>query len=194
MPSRAALAITALAIFSVWITWRAKALELSLREQNSKPVMIGKQAPDFQLAALDGRTVSLSDFRGKKKVVISFWASWCGPCRLEMPAMRRFYQSTHKGAANFEFLAISIDDDRADAETAATHDKLPFPVLMDSTGKTAGLYKVDAIPTLLVVDEQGKVVWGETGYQSVTEILLATELGFKNYIPQFGAQADASSH
>jgi peroxiredoxin len=174
----AAIALIALGIFTIWITWRAKSLELGSLEINSKPLMIGKQAPDFHLAAMDGRTVSLSDFRGRKKVVIDFWASWCGPCRLEMPEMRRFYQSAHKGDANFEFLAISIDDDLVAAETAAKHDKLQFPVLLDSLGKTA----------------QGKVIWGETGYQSATEILLATELEIKHYTPQFEGQSDAASH
>jgi peroxiredoxin len=190
----AAILLIALGIFTIWITWRAKSLELSSLEINSKPLMIGKQAPDFHLAAMDGRTVSLSDFRGRKKVVIDFWASWCGPCRLEMPEMRRFYQSAHKGDANFEFLAISIDDDLVAAETAVKHDKLQFPVLLDSLGKTAQAYQVDAIPTLLVIDEKGKVIWGETGYQSATEILLATELEIKNYTPQFGGQSDAGSH
>jgi peroxiredoxin len=156
--------------------------------------MIGKQAPDFQLNTLDGSIVSLADFRGKKKVVLGFWASWCGPCRIELPVMRRFYQSTHKDAANYEFLAISMDEDRDAAEIVAKHDKLPFPVLMDTAGKTAGRYKVDAIPTLLVVDENGKVEWGETGFQSTTEILLATALGIRNYTPQFGTQTDANAH
>jgi peroxiredoxin len=183
-----------LAIFTIWITWRAKSLEVGSRGLQSKPALIGKQAPDFRLTTLDGHTVSLADFRGRKKVVIGFWASWCGPCRMEMPALGRLYKSTHKDDANFEFLAISMDDDRAAAETASKNDKLPFPVLMDSAGKTAGAYEVEAIPTLLLVDEQGKVTWGETGFQSATEIMLATELGIKNYTPQFGKETDAGAH
>jgi peroxiredoxin len=197
MPSRppsATIAFAALAIFTVWITWKAKSLELSSRDSQSKPAMVGKQAPDFQLTTLDGRIVTLAEFRGKKKVVIDFWASWCGPCRIEMPVMRRFYQSTHKADAKFEFLAISTDEDRADAESAAKHDKLPFTVLMDSAGKTASAYQVEAIPTLLVIDEQGKVEWGETGFRTMTEIFLATALDIKDYKPQFGTESDAVTH
>jgi peroxiredoxin len=155
--------------------------------------MMGKQAPDFQLSNLNGQTVSLSDFKGRK-VVIGFWASWCGPCRVEMPMLVKFYRTTHKEDSKFEILAISTDTDPSAAELAAHHDKMPFPVLMDSSQKTAKAYQVEAIPTLLLVNEQGKVEWSQIGSQSSTDILLAGQLGIKNYTPQFGAQANAAGH
>ncbi len=195
-PSRtsSACALAALAIFTVWITWRAKKLEISSSGHEATPVLVGQPAPDFQLTSLDGGVVSLADFRGKKKVVVSFWASWCGPCRIEMPELRRFYGATHKDGADFELLAISIDDERSAAEKAAKEDKLPFPVLLDLSGNTAKAYHVDAIPTLLVIDEQGKVVQGYTGLQTAMEMMLAANLGIKNYVPQLGGQADAAGH
>ena len=194
LPRPFAVFIIALAVFTVWITWRAKMLEIGETSTPSTPVLVGQIAPDFQLTTLDGRNVSLSDYRGKKKVVISFWASWCGPCRIEMPELRKFYDSTHKDDASYEFLAISIDEERAAAATAVKEDKLPFPVLMDIGGKTATAYHVDAIPTLLVIDEQGKVAEGYTGLQPAMEIQLAGNLGIKNYTPQFGGQNDAAGH
>ena len=189
-----AVSLIVLAIFSVWITWRAKMLETGETSRASTPVLIGQIAPDFQLTSLDGRIVSLADYRGKKKVVVSFWASWCGPCRIEMPELRKFYQSTHKDDASYEFLAISIDEERAPAETAAKEDKLPFPVLMDIGGKIARVYHVDAIPTLLVIDEQGKVAEGYTGLQPAIEVQLAGNLGIKNYLPQVGGLNDAAGN
>lgn len=193
-PTSAACTVAALAIFTVWITWRAKTLEMGRSGHQSVPEMVAKPAPDFQLTALDGRVVTLAEFRGKKKVLISFWASWCGPCRMEMPELRRFYGTTHKDDANFELLAISIDDERSAAEKAAREDKMPFPVLMDVSGTTAKAYHVDAIPTMLVIDEQGKVAEGYTGLQTAMEVILAADLGIKNYVPQFGGQTDAAGH
>src|SRR4029077_16599465 len=149
----AVFGIAILAIFTVFITWRAKALESSLLLRAQTPALTNEMAPEFALSSLDGRTVSLADYKGKKKLIVSFWASWCGPCRLEMPALRSFYERHHKTSPNFEIVAISIDDDRAPAEAFATQAKLPFPVLLDPTGKTAAAYDVESIPLLYVIDE-----------------------------------------
>ena len=153
----------------------------------------GKPAPDFHLTALDGRTVSPADFRGKK-LVVTFWASWCGPCRMELPALEKFYRQTHKGHADYEIVSISIDDDRAAAETAATQLKVPFPVLLDPASKTLATYGVDAIPALFVIDKDGKVLHGQVGFAPGFEFILAQELGIKDYSPMVGATDDSGSH
>src|SRR4029453_14047441 len=127
-PSRGSLAIACLASFTAWITWHAKALEKSLHEGIS---MGDKRAPDFQWPSLDGRTFAPGDFHGKKNVVVNFWASWCGPCRIELPALASFYQRTHKPDSDYEILSISIDEYRDSAQGAAASMKAPFPVLFD---------------------------------------------------------------
>src|SRR5438045_816052 len=120
IPAGTALAIAAFAVFTVWITWRAKALEIHQHHADNSIAILHKPAPDFRLQSLDGRTISLADYRGKKKVVVTFWASWCGPCRMETPALRDFYQQHAKSLSEFEILAVNMDEFRGAAQEAAT--------------------------------------------------------------------------
>src|SRR5215475_10030191 len=175
LPALIALAI--LVGFTVFITWRAKKLEASLSNRHDEPELINKSAPSFELPALDGQRVSLANFHGKKKLVLTFWASWCGPCKTEMPILRQFYERHRQEADRFEFLAISIDDEQRAAERFATEMKLPFPVLLDPKSQAADLYGVDAIPALFIVNENGKVIYAHVGFDPALEFILAQKLG-----------------
>jgi peroxiredoxin len=172
-------AMVLLAAFTIFITWRVKRLEKSLLSRTSASVMISKSAPEFTLPVLGGDTVSLADYRGKKTVVVSYWASWCGPCKVELPELREFYKRYHKADANFEILAISIDEQKADAEKYAAAEKLPFPVLFDPQSKTADAYSVEGIPTLFVIDKSGKIVHAHAGLEQAMQIQLMGELGLR---------------
>ncbi len=170
--------IAAVVVFTVFITWQAKRLETRLSGVADTAVMVHRQAPSFSLPSLSGQQVSLANYRGEK-VIVSFWASWCGPCRMEMPELRAFYDQYHNNGANFELLAVSLDDNRADPAKFAADEKLPFPVLLDLTQQTAGAYSANAIPTLYVVDESGKIIFGRVGYDSTIAFQLAAALGIK---------------
>src|SRR5258708_13325871 len=103
------LGIVVLAAFTILMTWRARVLENNLESESERPALVDKLAPDFSASTLDGRTVSLADYRGQKKVIVTFWASWCGPCRLEMPGLIRFCKKNHNHSSHSEILSVSLD-------------------------------------------------------------------------------------
>jgi peroxiredoxin len=181
MTRPAAFATACLALFTVWITWRAKALEMgAARPHSGRHLTLNKPAPGFQLRALDGRSVDLAEYRGHN-VAITFWASWCGPCRMEMPMLRTFYAKARQQNTDFEILAISVDSEREDAANAAKELKIPFVVLHDAGGKVSDTYGVEAIPTMFVVDQKGDLKYTSTGLDMSLEFMLAQQLGIKNY-------------
>lgn len=169
--------VVVLAMITILLTWRARVLELRLERQSEEPELVQKPAPDFAAATLDGQTVRLADFRGHKKIVISFWASWCGPCRLEMPELVKFYKTNHTQNSDFELLAVSIDEDTKAATDFATSEKLNFPVLLDPQQRMASAYGVEGIPTMFVIDKDGKITYGHIGYDGVMEYRLENALG-----------------
>lgn len=192
-PAGTAFAIGALALFTVWITWRAKALEIRINHGDDSIRILHEQAPDFRLQSIDGRTFSLADYRGKKKVIVTFWASWCGPCRMETPVLREFYQQHAKSLSEFEILAISIDESPGAAKDAATEWKMPFPVLLDTEHQAAQAYEVFSIPELLVIDKGGRVEYGHIGFDSNIGFTLANLLNFPITISPSGKGATDGS-
>jgi peroxiredoxin len=178
LPPKILVLVILLTVVTVPLTWKAKSLEKKLFGRTAESALLHQPAPDFQLATLDGEQVSLKALRGKK-VVVSFWASWCGPCRMELPELQAFYEKYHVKNQNFEILAISTDEMRREAERYVRDAKLTFPVLWDHDGKAGDAYGVDGIPMLFVIDESGRVVLTQAGYGFGLEFKLGGALGIQ---------------
>jgi peroxiredoxin len=114
---------------------------------------VGNPAPDFSLQDLSGESLRLSDQHGKA-VLINFWATWCGPCRLEMPA---FQERAGKYESELVILAVNFDEPAERVQGFADEFGLTFPVLLDPGGNVQELYRVRGYPTTYVVDAEGVV-------------------------------------
>ena len=117
---------------------------------------VGDQAPNFQLYDLGGNTVTLSEYRGSI-VFINFWATWCGPCRVEMPAMEALYKAFER--KDFEILAISTDQQGV-AVTRPFRNQLglTFPILHDSDYRVGLAYGARSLPMSFLVDRKGVII------------------------------------
>jgi len=119
-------------------------------------------APAFSLASRAGAQVSLADLRGQV-VMINFWASWCGPCRQEFPALDQIYAKYKP--MGFTLVAINVESEKADAERFLGATPVSFPILFDPDNKVSGSYGVNAMPTTVLVDRQGRVRWQHRAYK-----------------------------
>ncbi len=131
--------------------------EMEIEEtRDEEKAHIGYLAPRFALKNLKGNQVELESFRGQV-VVLNFWATWCVPCRVEMPAFENLYRRYR--SEGLAVLAVSLDKN-ADAEVKEFVEeyKLSFPILMDSDGKAEKLYPTISIPFTFVIDQEGRVV------------------------------------
>ena len=123
-------------------------------------------APDFTLKSLAGANLRLAEQRGSV-VMLNFWATWCAPCREEMPQLARLHEKYR--ASGFAVLAVNVDDAHAPAAAAATRLALPFPVLFDSDKTVAKAYDVRTMPSSFFVDRDGRVRHVHKGYRAGDE-------------------------
>jgi peroxiredoxin len=120
-------------------------------------IRVGERAPDFTLQGLEGETVKLSDFRGKK-VFVNFWATWCPPCQVEMPHMQRFYSEyKERDAVILSVNATQTEASKVVVKAFASHWELTFPIVLDTEGEVGKMYKVAAYPVTYLIDEQGVI-------------------------------------
>lgn len=147
------LTILILSLGALWI-WVSRVPEDQARASSMSSPMRGFEAPNFSLTDQDGNIYKLEDFRGKA-VLVNFWASWCPPCKAEMPAMQKVYE-LYK-SQGFIILAVNstIQDDEGEASAFFRELGLTFPMLMDHEGTTTQSYQVRSLPTSFFIDPKG---------------------------------------
>jgi len=130
----------------------------------------GESAGEFQLSDLGGTPVSLSAMRGKV-VLLTFWATWCGACRGELPNLQNLYK-TFKDHNDFEVLTINIDQTTALVLPFVRKNDYRFPVLLDSDNRVSSAYDVRGIPANFIIDRTGKIIWNCAGSVDWSDPLL----------------------
>lgn len=130
---------------------------------------IGNRAPDFKLETLTGEEVQLSDFRGRR-VMLNFWATWCPPCRAEMPDMEKFHQNT-------EIVILAVNLTNTEASRSAVDNfvddyNLTFPILIDIDSAVSSLYAIRPVPTTYMIDSKGIIrnfAFGAVNYDQMIQ-------------------------
>lgn len=123
---------------------------------------ISGKAPNFTLKSRSGKNIKLSELRGEV-VMLNFWASWCGPCRQEMPLLEKIHKKYKR--LGFTLLGVNVEENSTDAKNYLKDVKVTFPILFDKTQKTSKLYDVSAMPTTILIDRNGNKRFIHKGYK-----------------------------
>ncbi|ASK61318.1 alkyl hydroperoxide reductase [Virgibacillus phasianinus] len=137
--------------------------EKKVVESNEVGLDVGEIAPDFELSTLDGGTVKLSDFRGQR-VMLNFWATWCPPCRAEMPDMQKFYDNK-----DVVILAVNLtgtESGTKEVQKFVDEFGLTFPILLDKEMSVSDQYQIQPIPTTFMIDSEGRIQKKSFGAQN----------------------------
>jgi thiol-disulfide isomerase/thioredoxin len=130
-------------------------------------------APAFSLPARGGATSDLAQFKGQV-VMINFWASWCGPCRQEMPLLESMYKKYQP--LGFTLLGVNVEPEQKDAMSFLQQTPVSFPVLFDAKSKVSGLYNVQGMPTTVFIDRKGNVRLVHQSYKPGDENLYMDQI------------------
>ena len=140
------------------------AFSATLAEATVKP---SSAAPDFTLRAASGSNLRLQEQRGQV-VMLNFWASWCAPCRQEMPHLNRLHDKYR--SAGLQLWGVNIDDNEATARAAADKLGVRFTVLLDAAKQVVRLYDLEGMPATVLIDRDGRVRYVHRGYRDGYEV------------------------
>lgn len=123
---------------------------------------VGAAMPAYQAALLDGTPFDLAAERGKHVVFLNVWATWCGPCRFEIPELEKMHAKY--APRGFEVVGVSVDESGADAVKAfAKEQSIHYPIALDPAGKIANVLQTTVLPTSVLIDRNGKIIWRRIG-------------------------------
>ncbi|HHT05801.1 MAG TPA: TlpA family protein disulfide reductase [Hydrogenispora sp.] len=131
----------------------------SKKEQEGEAARVGAQAPNFQLEDLSGEVVELKDvYRKNQLTMVNFWATWCPPCRREIPEFVRIYREYRE--QGLEILGVNVWEDSSLKQLQAfvAAAEMEFPILRDVKAETATIYQVRAVPTTVFIDQKGRIL------------------------------------
>ncbi len=131
---------------------------------------VGQIAPDFTLNTLAGEPIKLSALRGKR-VLVNFWASWCAPCKEEIPALQQAYDQLHASASDVVFIGIGYQDKTDYLKSFVQANKMTYTIVEDAAGTTGDAYNVLGMPTTFFIDSSGVLQHVETGVLTRAEVL-----------------------
>ncbi|MFJ8261796.1 TlpA disulfide reductase family protein [Rummeliibacillus sp. NPDC094406] len=132
--------------------------QVSAKVEKNSGLAINQTAPNFKLKTLDGKEVQLSDYLGKK-VILNFWATWCPPCKAEIPHMEKYYKK-HAKEDGVEILAVNLTKSDKDEDYIRDFVKsydMTYPVLLDEDGEQQKQYEIVTIPTTFFIDKNGRI-------------------------------------
>ena len=123
---------------------------------------VGATMPPFQATMLDGAPFDLAAARGKHVVFLNVWATWCGPCRFEIPELEKMHAKY--SPRGFEVVGVSVDESGAEAvKPFVKEQNIGYPIVLDPPGKIANLLQTTVLPTSVLIDRNGKIVWRRVG-------------------------------
>ncbi|MFH1515329.1 MAG: TlpA disulfide reductase family protein, partial [bacterium] len=121
-----------------------------------------KDAPNFTATTIDGEEITLSDYKGKKAVLVDLWGTWCGPCKMEMPELQKFYEAH---SDDVEIIAAAQNDNLKSVQDYITKAKITFKIILDTGGVVGSKYPSRSVPFLTIINKDGKIVKTITGYR-----------------------------
>ncbi len=144
-------------IFALMLCFSLTSISSFTSEQQTRQPApkVGQKAPQFSGKTINGDELELEKLRGKV-VLVDFWASWCGPCRSEIPHLQEVYEEFHK--KGFEILSVNVNENESKIKAFTKQTEMPWKHIVDEDGKISALYQVQFIPAPFLIDHTGKLV------------------------------------